>query len=70
VNRIHSPLRITTVNMDFIQHPRPTQNVLTRPVSAAGRGKKSARRGYALKGHHELMIPLLGAALSHIGRRP
>jgi hypothetical protein len=45
-----------TVNLDFIQHYRPTQNVVRRPV---GRGGK----GYALTGHHELLVPLLAAAL-------
>jgi hypothetical protein len=58
----HPPSNMVTVNLDFIQHYRPTENVLRRPAAmAAGRGKKS--RGYALTGHHELMIPLLGAAL-------
>lgn len=46
----------TTVNMDFIQHYRPQTNVLKRPT--AGHGK-----GYSLTGHHEIMIPLLAAAL-------
>ncbi len=45
-----------TLNLDFIQHYRPTQNVVRRPVARGG-------RGYALTGHHELMIPLLAAAL-------
>lgn len=54
---------ITTVNLDFIQHYRPTQNVLVRPT-AMERGKgRNASHGYALTGHHELMIPLLAAAL-------
>ena len=43
----------TTVNMDMIQHYRPTQNVLSRP------GGES----YALTGHHEIMIPLLYQSL-------
>jgi len=45
-----------TVNMDFIQHYRPLQNVVKRPV--AGRG-----RGYSLIGHHELLIPLVAAGI-------
>ncbi|HEV2177258.1 MAG TPA: hypothetical protein VGW33_08665 [Terriglobia bacterium] len=57
----HAPRGITTVNLDFIQHYRPTENVLRRPT-AAGKGRH-ASRGYALTGHHELMIPLLAAAL-------
>ncbi|WP_321822969.1 hypothetical protein [Pyramidobacter piscolens] len=46
----------TTVNMDMIQHYRPRMNVVTRPVQNSG-------RGYAITGHHEIMIPLLGAAV-------
>jgi hypothetical protein len=47
---------ITTVNMDFIQHYRPRENVLKRPTSMNG-------RNYALTGHHEIMFPLLAAAV-------
>jgi hypothetical protein len=47
----------TTANFDFIQHYRPNTNVVKRPV-ANGAGK-----GYSLTGHHELMIPLLAAAI-------
>jgi hypothetical protein len=53
-----APRGITTVNLDFIQHYRPTQNVVLRPAQTPG------SRGYALTGHHELMIPLLAAALA------
>jgi hypothetical protein len=57
---------ITTVNLDFIQHYRPTQNVLLRPTAAARRGAgRNTSHGYALTGHHELMIPLLAAALKN-----
>jgi hypothetical protein len=60
VANLGRPLRsITTVNMDFLQHYRPTQNVVLRPAAMSG----SASRGYSLTGHHELMIPLLAAAL-------
>ena len=48
----------TTVNMDFLQHYRPRVNVVERPHAGGAGGK-----GYALTGHHELMIPLLAAAL-------
>ena len=48
---------ITTVNMDFIQHYRPRENVLRRPTSMKG-------RNYALTGHHEIMFPLLAAAVT------
>lgn len=46
----------TTVNMDFIQHYRARENVLRRPVLSGG-------RSYALTGHHEIMFPLLAAAV-------
>jgi hypothetical protein len=47
---------LTTVNMDFIRMYRPQTNVVTRPTAGAG-------RGYSLVGHHEIMIPLLAAAV-------
>jgi hypothetical protein len=47
---------LTTVNMDFMRHYRPQTNVVSRPVAGTG-------RGYSLVGHHEIMIPLLAAAL-------
>lgn len=46
-----------TVNFDFLQHYRPTVNVVKRPHAQAG------GRGIALTGHHEIMIPLLAAIL-------
>ena len=63
-----APRGITTVNMDFIQHYRPAQNVVLRPTSSGGRGR-AASRGFSLTGHHELMIPLLAAALRARERR-
>jgi len=53
----HPLAEFTTVNFDFLQHYRPRVNVVERPHAASG-GK-----GYAITGHHELMIPLLAAAL-------
>ena len=53
----HPLAEFTTVNFDFLQHYRPTVNVVQRPHA------KSGGRGYAITGHHELMIPLLAAAL-------
>jgi hypothetical protein len=47
---------LTTVNLDFIRGYRPLTNVVTRPVAGSG-------RGYSLIGHHEIMLPLLAAAL-------
>ena len=45
-----------TANFDFIQHYRPLTNVVRRPTAGSG-------RGYAITGHHEIMIPLLAAAI-------
>jgi hypothetical protein len=45
-----------TANFDFIQSYRPNTNVVRRPTAGVG-------RGYSLTGHHEIMIPLLAAAL-------
>jgi hypothetical protein len=50
------PLELTTVNLDFIRLYRPQTNVVTRPTAGNG-------RGYSLVGHHEIMIPLLAAAI-------
>jgi hypothetical protein len=47
---------LTTVNLDFARLYRPETNVVRRPVAGIG-------RGYSLTGHHELMLPLLAAAL-------
>lgn len=47
---------LTTVNLDFAELYRPRVNVVSRPVAGIG-------RGYSLVGHHEIMIPLLAAAL-------
>lgn len=64
-----TPRGITTVNLDFIQHYRPLQNVVARPTAAALGARGQLRsHGYALTGHHEIMIPLLAAALGP-GRR-
>ena len=48
--------KLTTVNLDFIRSYRPQTNVVVRPTAGTG-------RGYSLVGHHELMIPLLAAAI-------
>ena len=62
------PLRpITTANFDFIQHYRPLQNVVKRPTASRGRGPES--HGYALTGHHEILLPLLAAALIETAQR-
>jgi hypothetical protein len=53
----HSLEDFTTANFDFLQHYRPKVNVVERPHAQAGGA------GYAITGHHEIMIPLLAAAL-------
>lgn len=51
------PLRqFTTVDMDFFRQYRPSKNVVQRPTVEEG-------RGYQLIGHHEIMVPLLAAAI-------
>jgi len=55
---------ITTANFDFIQHYRPLQNVVKRPTAAARAGRQTESRGYAITGHHELLMPLVAAALA------
>ncbi len=52
----HRVGQLTTLNMDFIQHYRPSMNVVKRPTQTGG-------KGYTLIGHHELMFPLLAAAV-------
>lgn len=47
---------LTTVNLDFLRQYRPQTNVVSRPTAGVG-------KGYSLTGHHELLIPLLAAAL-------
>lgn len=46
----------TTANFDFIRHYRPATNVVHRPTLEGG-------KGFNFTGHHELMLPLLAAAL-------
>ena len=53
----HALGNFTTVNFDFLQHYRPRVNVVERPHARAG------GHGYSITGHHEIMIPLLAAAL-------
>ena len=58
VRNLGHPLKeFTTANLDFLQHYRPRVNVVERPHAG------SPGSGYAITGHHELMIPLLAAAL-------
>ena len=54
---------LTTVAFDFAKLYRPQVNVVSRPTAGIG-------RGYYLVGHHELMIPLLAAALVESDGKP
>lgn len=51
---------LTTVNLDFIRSYRPQTNVVTRPTAG------TSGRGYSLVGHHEILLPLLAAAIVQI----
>jgi len=65
VRNLGVPLRpITTANFDFVQHYRPLQNVVKRPTAAASGSRGPESRGYAITGHHEIMLPLVAAALA------
>jgi deoxyhypusine synthase len=46
----------TAANFDMIQHYRPHENVVSRPVKSGG-------KGYTITGHHEIMLPLLAQAV-------
>jgi hypothetical protein len=64
VRNLGVPLRpITTANFDFIQHYRPLQNIVRRPTASAAGRNASGSRGFAITGHHELLLPLVAAAL-------
>jgi hypothetical protein len=55
---------ITTANFDFIQHYRPLQNVVKRPILPRKGDTGAKSRGFAITGHHELLLPLVTAALT------
>ena len=46
----------TTANFDMLQHYRPTVNIVNRPNSKGG-------KGFAITGHHEIMLPLFAATV-------
>ena len=50
----HRVRDLTTINMDFIRHYRPSVNVVERPTRDGG-------RGFYFLGHHEIMFPFLMA---------
>ena len=53
----HKVEHFTTATFDMTRHYRPTENVQRRPTKLGG-------QGFYLVGHHEIMIPLLFAAIS------
>jgi hypothetical protein len=55
-NQGHALEGLTTVDLDFRQQYRPLTNVVRRPTAGIG-------RGIQLTGHHEIMLPLLAAAM-------
>ena len=48
---------LTTVDIDFVRMYRPQTNVVTRPVAG------TTGTGISLVGHHEILIPLIAAAV-------
>jgi deoxyhypusine synthase len=55
-NTGHRVRDLFTLDMDFQRHYRPLTNVIQRPTRDGG-------RGIHLTGHHEIMFPLLCAAI-------
>ena len=57
LRNLGTPLEtLYTLNMDFVNNYRPRLNVVQRPTQKGG-------KGYNLYGHHEIMFPLLTAAV-------
>lgn len=52
----HKVFNFTTANFDMIRQYRPLTNIVSRPTKDGG-------QGYDFTGHHEIMLPLLYAAL-------
>ena len=51
------PVNFTTCDLDMSRHYRPSENVQRRPTKLGG-------QGFYIVGHHEIMIPLLFAAIT------
>ena len=62
-NTGHPVRDLFTLDMDFQRHYRPLTNVVGRPTRDGG-------RGLHLTGHHEIMFPLLCAAIDRELSRP
>ncbi len=59
----HEVNRFTTLDMDFVRHYRPMNNVIKRPTLEGG-------EGFTVTGHNEIMFPLLAAALiENLGKK-
>jgi hypothetical protein len=52
----HAAHGFITANFDMLRHYRPQVNIVQRPTQTGG-------KGYSFAGHHEIMIPLLAAAI-------
>ncbi len=52
----HKVERFTTATFDMVRHYRPSENVQRRPTKLGG-------QGFYIVGHHEIMVPLLFAAV-------
>jgi len=59
-NRGHKLDHFYTAVFDFNTHYRPLQNIIQRPF------EKKKGEGFYFIGHHELMIPLLAAAIKSV----
>ena len=53
----HEVRQFTSATFDMIRHYRPSENVVRRPTHLGG-------QGFYIVGHHELMLPLLFAAVA------
>jgi hypothetical protein len=53
----HKVEKFTTATFDMTRHYRPSENVQRRPTALGG-------QGFYIVGHHEMMIPLLFAAVT------
>ena len=53
----HKVEKFTTATFDMTRHYRPSENVQRRPTALGG-------KGFYIVGHHEIMVPLLFAAVT------